>query len=233
MYVYNMENVVIFVFTCKKYEESRGKRIERSWGNKENVVFITDNRNSCLKNHIYLGPYREFSIHPESMIKMFKEFLENYSNNDWLMIIDDDSYLCIDKLKKYLEFQDKDDCLMIGDYLNWVSNPKYNYDLTYDHWIGGGPGIVFTKKCILTLLKLSNEYKGPITNHDHWLHLLFLSSDKKSIKRIHCCGFHQSIKHISEEELNNKSKNLLISIHLQHNMDLLDKFHKLFEDNST
>ena len=230
-----MSSTIIFVYTCTKYEETRAKKIESTWGNKDNVVFLTDNPNSSLKNNIYLGPYREFAIHPEIMKKIFKLFIENYSNYnifgkhyDWFMLIDDDSYLYTDTLDKYLEFQDKDDCIMIGDFLNWNSNPKYKYELTYDYWPGGGAGIVFTKKCILTFIQLSNTYNVPITNHDHWLHLLFLSSDKKSIKRIHCCGFHQSIKHISEEELNNKSKNLLISIHFQHNMELLDKFHNLY-----
>ena len=44
------------------------------------------------------------------------------------MLIDDDSYLYTDTLDKYLEFQDKDDCIMIGDFLNWNSNPKWKYE---------------------------------------------------------------------------------------------------------
>ena len=59
-------------------------------GNKENVVFITDNENSSLKNHIYIGKYkRDYTYHPENVIKMFRLFINNYSNYDWFMIIDD------------------------------------------------------------------------------------------------------------------------------------------------
>ena len=49
-----MENIIIFVHTCEKYEESRAKLIEQTWGDKNNIVFITDNKLSTLKNHIYI-----------------------------------------------------------------------------------------------------------------------------------------------------------------------------------
>lgn len=222
-------NVIIFVHTCHKYEESRARKIENTWGAKKNVIFITDNPNSSLKNNIYIGKYKYPgpTYHPENVIKMFYLFITKYNHYDWFMIIDDDSYLYIDRLIKYLEFQDKNDCLMIGDYLNW---PEYHNfaDYSYNFWISGGPGIVFTKKCIQTFLKLINDYNGNYCNHDVWLHLIFLSKGKKLIKRIHCCGFHQNyIYNLCENELKKLSKNLLISIHLNHNLDLLYKFHNL------
>lgn len=222
-----MEKIIVFVHTCCKYEESRAKKIESTWGKGENVFFITDNPKSSLKNNIYIGEYKKGpTYHPENVIKMFNLFIEKYSHYDWFMIIDDDSYLYIDKLMKYLEFQDKDDSLMIGDFLNWPLLRKR--DLTYNYWIGGGPGIVFTQNCIKTFLNLINEYKGEYCNHDVWLHNLFLSSNKKTIKRIHCCGFHQyNIHNFSEEKLKSLSTNLLISIHLNHKMDFLYKFHSL------
>lgn len=49
--------VIIFVHTCKLYEESRAKLIESTWGSAEDVVFITDNPQSTLKKHIYIGEY--------------------------------------------------------------------------------------------------------------------------------------------------------------------------------
>ena len=80
--------------------------IEDTWGkNKDNVVFITDNENSTLKNNIYIGPYKKGpTYHPENVIKMFNLFLNNYADYDFFMIIDDDSYLYIDKLATYLSF---------------------------------------------------------------------------------------------------------------------------------
>ena len=143
--------LIIFVHTCKKYEETRAKIIENTWGkDNTNVVFITDNENSSLKNHIYIGPYKSGpTYHPENVIKMFNLFLTNYSDYDFFMIIDDDSYLYIEKLKQYLSFFDKNDTYMIGDFLNWIApRPEPEFTCDYNKWISGGPGIVFTKKCI-------------------------------------------------------------------------------------
>jgi hypothetical protein len=220
-----MENIIIFVHTCEKYEESRAKLIEKTWGDKENIVFITDNKLSTLKNHIYIGEYKKGpTYHPENVIKMFLLFLRNYKSYHWFMFIDDDSYLYIDKLINYLSFFDKNDCYMIGDFLNWVGLRKEtNFTCDYNRWVSGGPGIVFTKKCIETFLELIKINKLPYTNHDIWLHNLYQRSDKR-IKRVDCPGFHQYNSSTLLDKYSKESNNL-ISIHLEHNMNLLFKYH--------
>ena len=182
-----MDKLIIFVHTCGKYEDSRAKKIENTWGGVENVVFITDNPNSSLKNKIYIGEYKSGpTYHPENVKKMFNIFLEKYTNYDWFMIIDDDSYLYIERLEKYLEFQNKTESLMIGDFLNWCSfrPDKIEEGYSYKLWVGGGPGIVFTKKCIEIFLKLIDDFRGKYYNHDVWLNNIFMSKGKKLIKRI-------------------------------------------------
>jgi len=217
--------VIIFVHTCKAYEESRAKLIESTWGNAEDVVFITDNPSSTLKKYIYIGEYKKGpTYHPENVIKMFNIFIEKYSDYDYYMIIDDDSYLYIDKLKLYLSFFDKNDSYMIGDFLNWVAprkEPEFTCD--YNKWASGGPGLVFTKKCLLTFLDLIKTYGVYYINHDVWLHMLFMLSDKR-IKRVDCPGFHQ---YNSKDLLKKYSKrdNNIISVHLEHNMELIYDYH--------
>jgi len=222
---YNIMNIIIFVHTCKMYEETRAKLIENTWGNKENIIFITDNEKSTLKNYIYIGEYKTGpTYHPENVWKMFNIFIKEYNNYDWFMIIDDDSYLYLNKLEDYLSFFDKDDCYMIGDFLNWVSIRKEpDFTCDYTKWVSGGPGIVFTKKCIEIYLKLIITIRVPMINHDVWLHFLYEKSDKR-IKRVHCPGFYQ---YNAKELLTKYSKdsNKIISIHLEHNMDLLKEFH--------
>ena len=219
-------NIIIFVHTCKKYEETRAKIIENTWGkNKDNVVFITDNNVSTLKNFIYIGPYKSGpTYHPENVIKMFTIFLNNYSNYDFFMIIDDDSYLYIEKLKLYLSFFDKNDSYMIGDFLNWIA-PKNqrNFTCDYNSWVSGGPGIVFTKKCIQQFLYLITKIKIPYTNHDVWLHSLFMKSNKK-IKRVDCPAFHQYNSNILLNKYS-KEDNNIISVHLEGNLSLMQKYH--------
>jgi len=217
--------VIIFVHTCKIYEESRALLIEKTWGVNSDVVFITDNDNSALKNHVYIGPYKQGpTYHPENVIKMFNLFLTKYSDYDFFMMIDDDSYLYIEKLKQYLSFFDKNDNYMIGDFLNWVAprrEPEFTCD--YNKWASGGPGIVFTKKCIETFISLIATIHVPCINHDVWLHILYMNSDKR-IKRVDCPGFHQ----YNAETLfikYSKDSNNIISVHLEKNLDLIYKYH--------
>ena len=220
-----MNKVIIFVHTCKIYEETRAKLIEKTWGNKENVVFITDNPETNLKNNIYIGKYETGpTYHPENVIKMFILFINKYSNYDFFMIIDDDSYLYIDKLELYLSFFDKNDVYMIGDFLNWVA-PRSEPDFTcdYNRWVSGGPGIVFTKKCILTFLNLIKKLNIPYINHDVWLHNLYMSSDKR-IKRVDCPGFHQYNSKTLLQKYSKTDKNI-ISVHLERDMNLIYEYH--------
>jgi hypothetical protein len=219
--------LIIFIHTCKLYENSRSKLLENTWANNPDIVFITDNENSELKNHIYIGEYEKgVTYHPENVKKMFDLFLNKYSDYDFFMIIDDDSYLYVDKLKQFLSFFNKDDPYMIGDFLNWTHiHPTYKFGGKYEYWIGGGPGIVFTKSCIIEFIELYKKYDIN-HNHDVWLHKLFNLSNGK-IKRTHCPAFHQ----YGEAELYQKHSiedNTLISIHLNHDMDLLLKYHGLF-----
>jgi len=225
--------IIIFITTCENYEHSRAKKIEKTWGNKENVVFITDNEHSSLKKHIYIGEYKKGGAHRscDNATKIFNLFLNNYSNYDWMMIIDDDSYLYIEKLLSYLSFYDPNDCLMMGDFLNWCergAGPLFNGQITpgpnYSVWPGGGPGIVFSKSCVEFFLQLIANIEIPYVNYDVWLHYLYLIGGQAKIKRIHCPGFHQngSKELIKKYPLDSK---LLISIHLERNMELLDAFH--------
>jgi hypothetical protein len=217
--------LVIFIHTCKNYEESRAKLLENTWA-KDNpdIIFITDNEESKLKNHIYIVNYPTgCTYHPENVKKMFQLFLEKYSDYDYFMIIDDDSYLYVDKLKAFLSFFDQEEPYMIGDFLNWPSlHDNYKTGANYQYWVGGGPGIVFTKSSINEYIKLYNQHKISYQNHDVWLHQLYKLSDAR-IKRVHCPGVHQ----YGEQYLYKKyliDSNNLISIHLNHDMSLLSKY---------
>jgi hypothetical protein len=218
--------LVIFIHTCEKYEETRCKLLENTWANNNNIVFITDNEKSQLNNYIYIGPYQGGpTYHPENVKKMFNLFLERYNDYDFFMIVDDDSYVYLEKLKLYLSFFDKDQPYMIGDFVNWPSiHPDYKFGGNYNYWVGGGPGIVFTKSCITEYIELYNKHDIPYSNHDVWLHDLYKLSNSK-IKRTHCPGFHQYDAENLYKKFPKESNNL-ISVHLNHDMSLLEKYHQ-------
>ena len=82
-------------------------------------------------------------------------------------MITDDSYLFENILIQYLKFHDKDDCLMIGDFLNWTK--FLNRELTY-YWVARGKWIYLYKKCIITQLELIKKYNINYQNEDVQLH---------------------------------------------------------------
>jgi len=216
--------LIIFIHTCKLYENTRAKLLENTWAKNNDVIFITDNEKSELKNHIYIKSYEKgYTYHPNNVKKMFDIFINKYNDYDYFMIIDDDSYLYIDKLKLYLSFFDKNEPYMIGDFLNWTNyNTNYNYGGSYEYWVGGGAGIVFTKSCIIEYIELYKKNIINYFNHDVWLHNLFKLSNGK-IKRTHCAGFHQYEGDTLYKKYS-KDDNKLISIHLNHDMSLLKNY---------
>lgn len=218
--------LIIFIHTCKLYEENRAKLLENTWArDNKDIVFITDNIDCKLNNYFYIGPYMYGNTyHPENVKKMFKLFLEKYNDYDYFMMIDDDSYLYVDKLKHFLSFFNKNDPYMIGNFLNCprLSSLKNINGENYDYWIGEGPGIVFTKSCIIEFIKLYNTHNINYENHDMWLHTLYIKSNS-FIKRVHCPGFHQYNGNELYKTIPLDSNNL-ISIHLNHDMNLLYKY---------
>jgi hypothetical protein len=47
--------LIVFIHTCKNYENTRAKILEQTWvNNNDDIIFITDNKESQLKKHIYI-----------------------------------------------------------------------------------------------------------------------------------------------------------------------------------
>ena len=233
-----MSNIIIFVHTCKALYDERTKILQETWAkNRSNIIFITDDPNREEENFIFLGEYRR-GFDPIIIKKVFELYLSKYSQYPWFMIIDDDSYLFIDKLTDYLEYFDENDSYMIGDCLNWIPyvnelpEIKFEKKLDYNSWFSGGPGLVFSKSAVeehVKMMELSdkkNIVDGMKYGYDLWLaYLFYYASDQKGVKRIHCPGFHQygDTEVIAKYTKNSK---LLISIHFNKKMDELKNFHE-------
>jgi len=233
----NSKNIIIFVHTCTALYEERAKVLQETWTNGHaNVIFITDDPNPKEENFFYLGPYRR-GFDPTIIQKIFELYLEKYSDYGWFMIMDDDAYLFIDKLRDYLEYFDEKDCYMIGDALNWIPfvnelpEIAFQKKLDYNAWFSGGPGIVFSKSGVeeyLKMIYLSAKH-GLVEDmkygYDLWFaYLFYFASDQKAVKRIHCPGFHQygDTEIIAKYPRDSK---LLISIHFNKKMKELKDFH--------
>ena len=108
--------------------------------------------------------------------------------------------------------------------MNWTYIlPDYNFRGNYNNWIGGGCGIVFTKTCISEYIELYNTHNIPYSNHDVWLYHLY-SLSNRTIKRVDCPAFHQFKADVLYKQYS-KQSNYLISLHLNHDMSLIEKYH--------
>jgi hypothetical protein len=232
------KDIIIFVHTCAMLYEERAKVLLETWTKGHaNVIFITDDPECPHENFFYLGPYRR-GFDPIIIRKMFELYLEKYSDYGWFMIMDDDAYLFVDKLRAYLEYFDEKDSYMIGDALNWIPYVNelpeiaFQKKLDYNAWFSGGPGIVFSKSGAEEYLKMiyRSEQHGLVDGlkygYDLWLaYLFYFASDQKGVKRIHCPGFHQYGDTDIIAKYPRESK-LLISIHFNKKMDELKEFHE-------
>lgn len=67
------------------------------------------------------------------------------------------------------------------------------------------------------------QKRPPFPNHDVWLHELITRDGSHFVKRIHVPGFHQEgLLALKKYPLDS---NLLISVHLQHNLSLMHRIH--------
>jgi len=74
--------LLIFVYTCTKYEKSRALLQQQSWANREDIIFITDNPKSELKNSMYLGNYGNVYFKEQHVMTTYKPSVDlenNYS----------------------------------------------------------------------------------------------------------------------------------------------------------
>jgi hypothetical protein len=209
--------VLIFVYTCTAYEKTRALLQENSWADSCDVVFVTDNPNSKLKNNVYLGPYtKSWQLKDPAICKKILELCleQRYFYYDFYMITDDDSYLFIERLKQYLSFFDTDKPYFIGDYYWMLKNPDWMAH--HYKWAAGGCGYVFTKATILKLLDVLKNHNIPLSNEDVWFNEIIKKD--LTIQKVHCPGFSQYPETISKYP---------ISIHLNGDMNLINVYHKL------
>ena len=134
-------------------------------------------------------------------------------------MIDDDSYLFINRLIYFLTKLDHTKNLLLGDYCNW-NKLKPNNPNKY-RWPGGGPGIIFTQKSAKTYFELGGKYLKSITNHDCWLNDIYkIEKLCKIVQRVHIPYFFQYIP-----KNMNIYDNSIISLHFS----IRKKKHKKFD----
>ncbi len=93
-------------------------------------------------------------------------------------------------------------------------------------WVAGGSVIVFSRAAVNLLEKYSGRFPTKFVAHDVWLRNLMTLEGSFEVKRIHIPRFHQ----LGGGELwkrFDRASNSLISVHLNRDMHLIDRYHRL------
>jgi hypothetical protein len=145
--------ILIAIITTRKYRESRLKYILDTWyKDLEDVIIVTDEESNDLPM-IKFGDDDSYETNVPKNFFALNIFGEKYNDFDWYMVLDDDTFLNYENLKKYLETQDKESIFMLGH----SNSGCFPQDPTLDY-SSGGAGYVFNNNTMKLLSKIESRY---------------------------------------------------------------------------
>lgn len=145
--------ILISIISTKRYLDSRIKLIENTWlKDVENYVIISDYEDKSL-NTVKITEDETYESNVEKNFKSFTHFYENYSDFDWFMNLDDDTFLNYKNLKTALESYSLDDIFMLGR-INYGSLPQ---DMSLNY-CSGGAGYLVNRKTLEILKDIDMSY---------------------------------------------------------------------------
>lgn len=145
--------ILISIISTRKYLESRIELIQKTWlKDVENYVIISDYTDESI-NTFKITEDTTYESNVEKNFKSFDFFYNNYSDFDWYMNLDDDTFLNYKKLKECLQSYSTEEIFMLGR-INYGSLP----DDTSLNYCSGGAGYVFNRKTLEMLKTITNDY---------------------------------------------------------------------------
>ncbi|MFH1868899.1 MAG: hypothetical protein ABH843_08010 [Candidatus Omnitrophota bacterium] len=138
----------------KKYR-ARTKAILQTWAKKTPCTYyVTDTDSGDSYNTINLGP-KTYEQLPEKSYYMYKYINEKFINEKkWIVKIDDDTYLRLDRLAKVLSGYDYKKAWYLGDYK--TLSKAFKVDM---RWLSGST-VVLSQKCVKELMAFLETDKG-------------------------------------------------------------------------
>ena len=145
--------ILISIISTQKYLESRINIIKNTWlQDTENYVIISDYNDTSL-NTVKITEDSTYESNVIKNFKSFKYFYENYSDFDWFLNLDDDTFLNYKNLKSLINTLSVEDIFMLGR-INYGSLPE---DLSLNY-CSGGAGYLFNQKTLEILKDIDMTY---------------------------------------------------------------------------
>lgn len=152
--------------TCEKYHDTRVKKIRETWGQSQDVLFLSDmNIGDDIVGYDYLK--RGY----ENIWLKYSEFLKNHNDDfthDWYFFTDDDTFVNVPNIEKLLEKYDVNSSICIGHVgklnpngtdmdgnqtgfpLHTIIGNNVYLPLTY---VSGGAGFILSRKAMQSICK--------------------------------------------------------------------------------
>lgn len=145
--------ILISIISTQKYLESRINLIKNTWlQDTENYVIISDYDDTSL-NTVKITEDSTYESNVIKNFESFKHFYKNYSDFDWFLNLDDDTFLNYKNLKSLINTLSVEDIFMLGR-INYGSLP----DDTSLNYCSGGAGYLFNRKTLEMLKDIDMTY---------------------------------------------------------------------------
>ena len=192
--IINLAKTTLFaVKTCKKHHKERLPIIRQTWAKAAlNIEYFSEVVNKKYQTRVlpevYKNTEKGHCQKTEGILKYFNKNA-NMKGWKWLVIVDDDTILGVQKMLSLLECYDPKDTIVIGQrYGFMLSEERIGYD-----FLGGGAGMVFSRGMVTEILKDNGKQctcPKPEEHDDMYFTGVCVASLKGSI--IHSDQFHQN-----------------------------------------
>jgi hypothetical protein len=168
-----IERLLCMVLTTETNIQTRGLAVYKTWGkdienNGGKIIFscncpnimkykklIEENKEIPKELQIYKHVAHLPLVHinvtedkrqmGQKIVVVLKESYEIYKNSsNWYFLVDDDAYLFVDNLYKFMNFENTFEAFMYGFHFKHLPLPNGH--------IGGGPGILLTQESMMRLV---------------------------------------------------------------------------------
>jgi len=145
--------ILISIISSNKHSQSRLEFIEKTWLKKVDDYVIISDIESPEKKTIKVCDDSSYESNVIKNFNSFDVFDKKFSDFDWYMNLDDDTFLNYENLKNHLRDYSTDEIFMLGriNYGTLPSEPSLNY-------CSGGAGYVFNRKTLDLLKKIDLSY---------------------------------------------------------------------------
>jgi hypothetical protein len=184
-----MARIAYVILTCEKYWNTRVVWQKRTSFARKNVdLFYLGHMMNPEKRLFSWGAADDYNSLPHKLYDGIK-YMDLASAYDYIMILDDDTYVYHDKLLEYLKGYDPKESLAIGRLLDHIAHTEYGM------YLSGGAGMVITSALYQQLHEMLNQ-KRMEESITHWCADICLGQWIKSLKNhafVNCLRFHTDL----------------------------------------